>query len=746
LKLIPWLPVKQENNHWYKPNDVYDNNSEFLFASQGKFIDLNYFLKVELRDFLNVRYRPSTKQIVDHLLYCSRSNDAINDQIYRVLSSRWEEEKKSGARAGFFEDTESEINRLKGTPFIRLEEKYVTADSVFWNPTIFGRYAQQLGPQLNAFRSLFEFLGVATNPKVDTVLNIIDLINTEFGTSNIRLDNHALIVLSNCWKFLQGSLEEKTVRPEELLAHFNTKKIIAGSDNVLRRPSEFVFDDHPGLAAIFGDVLKKNLLPRSVDTWKALSAVGVGLLSQSIRTNINRTDNECYNALLVDRVTTRHFLFKRLMDAQRGGDWNLGILSEIKFYSVTKLVVVREVFVGGGVMDVKVDEPTTYYDTKTSVLYYCGSKIPWTDIARELLFALQSGAEMSSTFAIRYIIQPATFEEASLELDAAGIPKLEHEASIAVPEVYIATAGIVHNAAIEADVSPDDTNASVEEPKQIDELNASRVANVNEVVNENREKVESKGIPTAKEYSGELTGEALSSQKSSNFVSEKTNDNCLEVTPKETLAKGESNISGAMPYNDIAEDKESISHVRSINFDGRMNTNRKDTGSSFQPTPSRQRGRLYSYTVPENQERSSDTERPGLREHRDETEKAGIAAVLDYERKHGRFPQEMPENNPGFDIASYSSNEDNAPIERYIEVKSIPQQWGEKGVGLTRTQFQKANESGKAFWLYVVEQVLEGTPTVHPIQDPAGRVDQFFFDEGWRSAAIEEENNIADSS
>ena len=49
--------------------------------------------------------------------------------------------------------------------------------------------------------------------------------------------------------------------------------------------------------------------------------------------------------------------------------------------------------------------------------------------------------------------------------------------------------------------------------------------------------------------------------------------------------------------------------------------------------------------------------------------------------------------------------------------------------GGASTQFAMAGERREEYWLYVVEDSL-GDPIVHPINDPASKVDQFFFDDG----------------
>jgi hypothetical protein len=86
----------------------------------------------------------------------------------------------------------------------------------------------------------------------------------------------------------------------------------------------------------------------------------------------------------------------------------------------------------------------------------------------------------------------------------------------------------------------------------------------------------------------------------------------------------------------------------------------------------------------------------------------------------------MPPRHPGFDVRSV----DTEGKVRVIEVKSTADAWGARGVAISSTQFATAQQRREEFWLYVVDQALT-SPRVHPINDPATQIDQYFFDDGW---------------
>lgn len=161
------------------------------------------------------------------------------------------------------------------------------------------------------------------------------------------------------------------------------------------------------------------------------------------------------------------------------------------------------------------------------------------------------------------------------------------------------------------------------------------------------------------------------------------------------------------------------------------------SGEEQQPEPTerrqtrtRKKGRLRSYVV--RGEEPSTKERPGVEGKRDFVDQCGIDRVIAFEEASHRQPEVMALNHPGFDILSRGEHED-----RYIEVKSVSDRWGDDGVALSSTQFDEARTRGAEYWLYVVEFATAENFVIHRICDPASSVDQYFFDSGW--SALDDE-------
>jgi hypothetical protein len=89
------------------------------------------------------------------------------------------------------------------------------------------------------------------------------------------------------------------------------------------------------------------------------------------------------------------------------------------------------------------------------------------------------------------------------------------------------------------------------------------------------------------------------------------------------------------------------------------------------------------------------------------------------------------EGNPGFDLFEADAN---GNLTRWVEVKSMTGSLENRPVGLSRTQFEMAQQKRGAYWLYVVEHATTEARVLR-IQDPAGRARTFTFDRGWAAIA-----------
>lgn len=146
-----------------------------------------------------------------------------------------------------------------------------------------------------------------------------------------------------------------------------------------------------------------------------------------------------------------------------------------------------------------------------------------------------------------------------------------------------------------------------------------------------------------------------------------------------------------------------------------------------------QRGSFVSYVAvdPDDAVTTGDEIGGSDRSARLRVETKAIETILQVEPAWHRTPP----GNPGFDLFQTTDGGPTSEQIRWCEVKALSGSFDERGVGLSRAQFEFARRHGDACWLYVVERVGEDDARVLRIQDPAGKARTFTFDRGWRQVA-----------
>ena len=94
-------------------------------------------------------------------------------------------------------------------------------------------------------------------------------------------------------------------------------------------------------------------------------------------------------------------------------------------------------------------------------------------------------------------------------------------------------------------------------------------------------------------------------------------------------------------------------------------------------------------------------------------EKIGMELSMEHERKQGRNPKDVSNQNLGYDIKSTSNNET-----RYIEVKSRK---NETNIQLTKNEWTKAKRFQNKYWLYIIYNATT-KPKLIKIQNPAKKL------------------------
>jgi superfamily II DNA or RNA helicase len=95
-------------------------------------------------------------------------------------------------------------------------------------------------------------------------------------------------------------------------------------------------------------------------------------------------------------------------------------------------------------------------------------------------------------------------------------------------------------------------------------------------------------------------------------------------------------------------------------------------------------------------------------------EAIGMQVAMQYEREHGRNPEDVSAENVGYDICSTSPSGE----VRYIEVKARATTGA---IVLTPNEWLMAQRLGNEYWLYIVENAA-AQPRLRIIQNPAAKV------------------------
>lgn len=98
-----------------------------------------------------------------------------------------------------------------------------------------------------------------------------------------------------------------------------------------------------------------------------------------------------------------------------------------------------------------------------------------------------------------------------------------------------------------------------------------------------------------------------------------------------------------------------------------------------------------------------------------EIEQIGMKVAMEYERSHGRTPEDVSYQNLGYDVRSC----DEKANYRYIEVKARER---EGAVALTPNEWLMAQRLKDEYWLYIVVNA-ENNPELYLIQNPATKLE-----------------------
>lgn len=564
-----------------------------------------------------------------------------------------------------------DIEVLAGERCLVFGGRALRADEVFWNEHGLEPYAFRLPPEVHEYAKLLRRLGVKDEPDADDALRVLEELSEAVGHNPLSPDQRSLAMA--CWRILERELARGAIDPD-LLAGRGDRPSIPNSVPILERPDWLYFDDRPGLAAKFGKILASVVIERPPDAWRCMREAGVRDLSRVVEERVLELVDPRVNPVVDGRVEERRHLLRRVIEAhaRTTDEFDRTLLSRLPLLQVSALELQYSISLAGGLRraETSPESPTAHYLAANRALYF-----------------IADDADIPWTAIAR-------------ELAAALFPRLEPAGPASgFRDVLIAA-------------TADQAAATLDElhyPTLADDLDDSEVPVV-ELGSLGEETDEQEGTEVAW---GEGKGQTASGGSA-------------EPEGEPGNRQPESSGGGSSGTASTPESGGEVSQ-------GEVGSGSTGTSPAAPIAKRHKQSRLRSYVVIGDESTNTDSKGDddvGEAEHRTTIELAGIERVRAAEIAAGRTPEVMPPFNPGFDVRSVSAIGD----EILIEVKSTSETWGAQGVGLSRRQFRTALEAGEQFWLYVVERADQPDFRIIRIQNPANRVNQFMFDDGWRGA------------
>ena len=415
LKTVAWLPGEADASRWYRPGELYAAYSKSLFASQARFLDASVRLQQTISGFLawlGVNPSPRPFHVVRHLLRCSAVNVEPPSNIYDWLNDNAKP---------------SDLREMRGAACLRVQNRYLRPDQVFWGSHPFGSYRAQLGPELVRYQSLLEGLGVREKPDFNDAIEVLKDISNEAGSGVLEAKDENVVI--QCWFMLSDALETDDLDAESLSNILRDVRCVPTKQARLHRPSWMFFEDRPRLADKFPGILDQNCIPRTERAWVAMKAAGVRLVSEVVRGYVAEYENPREGNGVAERVSGRVDLIKTILDGAAVAaheEHRTATLDGIRFIQVDQLTVRWRLRAFNKEWpDTSPESASAHWDSEEQIVFFATREdgtTPWSAIARELTLALAPSENPASIApGLKSILEAGSAGEAEAQLSELGI-------------------------------------------------------------------------------------------------------------------------------------------------------------------------------------------------------------------------------------------------------------------------------------------------------------------------------------
>lgn len=700
-------------SQFFKPNELFRVTRASGFETQVTIVAATRLrlANAQVNQFLEVIGMPTVPKpeiIVNHILHLIEAEQPIGEVSYQLLNEALNDESRK-------EEAEQAVSKLAGYDCIysgSVTPPFLNPSRVFWQTPPIGGYWFQAPEGYKRIKQFFDRVGVKEAPTLEDFLLLAEY---SAQTEDLGRDYHEACIKHLCDAMAQADRDDSLslLKPDQrlfLLSHFD--EVIAAH--------HAVWPDSERLAEFFEGGELNGLLHRyslnHEQVQNLLRTLNIRRLTDIAQLELFQTDKNEPLEKLTERLRGRANLLCWLTDAFESRGEISSLIRQIEVIGVGTLLVraVRTDIEGG--LYSKPQTTNAFYDRKGNALYLKNpdpDDVDWTGAVRtlfEVLFSHAIDADRLKALAMAgdTVLQAKTDEIAEIKLKSAGYsppPETEYIA----PSPSLLTDLETENEGEFSELRGLEEDQWETEPSvDLEFQNSSH----------EREQVD---FPSDTDHEGNPFDvvDAVDPHDDLDAEYSSKGDTAFGATRTRTVAP---ETGASIPSKSVASQHNSRLPHR-ISAEDRRERQQRATA-------------LRSYVAAANGRSHDDLGNGGISaEERNTIDLNAIQAAIRYESDHGREAEPQAHSNPGFDILSRDPLSGDT---RFIEVKGLAGDWTPRGVRLSDVQFRMAQEKMDQYWIYIVENTKNvQEQKLHAIRNPFDRIEEFWFDDGWKTQVEE---------
>lgn len=698
LRSMLCLPARGSDFIWHSPSDLYGTEWVDAFSSQAeaKVLDFDRPKKEELRFLANelgLKEEPEVRLVIDHLILTSKVDARPSPRVYEFLN-----------RASKDKRDLDEIKSLRNIPSIHLDDIYVKPSKLFIeDPKIGKPWVYKINETFyNKYKHLFEVLDIAVKPKPEDILNILRELMDEYKDKSANEVETIRDQYYWCWHALNLYFQQEAIS-QEVLERLKQESLLLSVTNKFKLSNRLLIADSDWFKNRFDEKFDDHLLYKPDAAPELFTELGVGLVSVNIEATLDQIGGKSEENLETQKIFYERCENLGVVLAKLDSKLNhKEVWAGVSVYMVDSIISNWRLSIpGADVASVKISSQIFFNMQEKKFYLVRNIKIEWVQIFKEMLqqlFPAQPDNTLLPNLALMDLIVSKDPVDGRDYLMSLGYTFEAKE----VP--------------VQPSLPSSETSYEEIEPVTGTDSDDRSMADVEGDPHEN-------DLTVADENAPETINEpAAIADLKSTIRPEPLNETKVEpINDKNSTGERENPRKTSVRNDDVLEESEKYQNKnRDFGPDGHDKVHLPKPRSASWQEPVR---KAFIYVEGENEEHGQD-----ILANRLDIESKARKLVIAEEEIAGRIPEEMPLNNPGYDI---ESQEKDTGDYRYIEIKSLAGPWGATGVSLSYAQLNVAYRKKDAYWIYVVENVRTSEPKIYRIQNPVKYISGFKFNDAW---------------